>query len=182
MNDIQRKIFVASLRKIANRLLFASRKQHDRELIEFIKWKFDTNFNWTSRALQKIGENQTQDELSSSETKLDNRVGFSAFDAKFLTSIYKTLFVPTSQEYKDCHARFGGTLSRRQKEALTKAMKKYAGQIYDKFTDIPKLERIFENQKIDFYKETGVDVPEKKEENPNDSKGNVEDRQLKFDF
>lgn len=163
MNDIQRKIFATNLRKIADMLLFASRKQHDRELIEFIKWKFDADFNWTLRALQRIGENQTQNELSSSETKLNNSVGFSAFDAKFLTSIYKTLFVPTSQEYKDCHARFGGTLSRKQKEALTKAIKKYAGQIYDKFTDIPKLERIFENQKIDFYKATSVDIPEKKE-------------------
>lgn len=156
MNKTQLRLFSNMLLRIAGQLLItSSRNKRDKELIEFIRWKFEDNFNWAKKALLKIGRQQTSSELSSGEAHFNNSVGFSSFDARFLTSLYRTLFVESSEEFKNCHERFGGNLSRKQQDALVKVMKKYAGQIYDNHTDKRKLEKIFEEQKERFYEKTG---------------------------
>lgn len=87
-----------------------------KERVAFIKEKLGTDKRWALRALVRIMENQTKDEQEMEVTAHHNGVGFTAYDAKFLTSL--------AQQYKDY-----GYLSAKQMEALHKAIPKYASQL-----------------------------------------------------
>ena len=66
--------------------------------------------------IKLIYSKQTDQEKASEETREHNNVGFNAYDAKFMTSIYKSL-----EKY--------GRLTVKQIAASTKVMKKYSGQL-----------------------------------------------------
>lgn len=89
----------------------------DKELLAFIKLMISTNDKWATRALERIYDGQQDDEKESEETSHLNGIGFSGYDAKFLTGLYK------SYEQHD------GTLTQKQMASLKKIMPKYAGQI-----------------------------------------------------
>ncbi len=92
----------------------------------YLKKQLGENVAWAIRALHVIYGNQEMDERSTHATKWANGVGFSGFDAPFLTSLADQL-------------NRGRTLSQKQIKALLKVMPKYWKQIvnhaggYEKF-------------------------------------------------
>lgn len=82
----------------------------------FVKEKLGNNIQWAIRALHVIHNNQTEDERVNRSTKWENGIGFSGFDAPFLTSLADQL-------------NRGGTLSPKQVKALLRTMPKYWKQI-----------------------------------------------------
>lgn len=83
---------------------------------EEIRFNMETNDKWLFRGLMAIYARQTEDERASEVTKHDNAVGFSGADSNFLSraAVY----------YKS-----NGFLTKNHKEAVRKAMLKYAGQL-----------------------------------------------------
>jgi len=55
-------------------------------LLEFVRDRIRNDERWATRGLIRIYENQTQDERQSHDTKDHNGIGFTAFDAEFLSS------------------------------------------------------------------------------------------------
>ena len=56
------------------------------ELVNFLRGKLMTDPVWAKAALVRIFENQTDDEQASKETTHCNKIGFTACDARILTS------------------------------------------------------------------------------------------------
>lgn len=67
----------------------------------------------------RIIENQTTDEVAGESTQEDNKIGLNAFDAEFVTSVYKQI--------KD-----GRTPTEKQSAVLHRTLKKYCRQYSDK--------------------------------------------------
>ena len=86
------------------------------ELVNFLRGKLMTDPVWAKAALVRIFENQTDDEQVSKETTHCNKIGFTACDARILTS-----FAQFYQEH--------GFLSEKQTKWLMPKMGKYAGQL-----------------------------------------------------
>lgn len=86
------------------------------ELVNFLRGKLMTDPVWAKAALVRIFENQTYDEQVSKETTHCNKIGFTAGDARILTS-----FAQFYQEH--------GFLSEKQTKWLMPKMGKYAGQL-----------------------------------------------------
>ena len=84
--------------------------------VDQIKNLLQTNDRAVTRGLLTIYARQTADEQSSEQTRHHNGVGFSAFDAPFLSSLALQL----------CQGR---TLSVRQMEISRKRIQKYARQL-----------------------------------------------------
>jgi hypothetical protein len=84
--------------------------------VAFVKVKLADDQRWLTRGLLAIYEHQTRDEQLAAETKDHNGVGFSAFDATFLTAMAQ-------------HVMKGRTLSPKQLSAVRTAMIKYARQL-----------------------------------------------------
>ena len=84
---------------------------------EEIKEKLKTDDAWLIRGMLAIFERQTDEEKDHETTKVDNGIGFSAFDAAILTDLVN--------QYK----RTNGFLSHRQITLIRKKMTKYAGQL-----------------------------------------------------
>lgn len=92
------------------------------QIREYLKTKLATDSGWALRGLERIWENQTQDEKASMQTRDHNGVGFSGCDAEILTS-----FV---QQY---HRR--GQLSPKQMQIVHKKMPRYWKQILDMISE-----------------------------------------------
>lgn len=87
-----------------------------KDRVAFIKTKLETDSRWLMRGLVAIYRCQTADEQQTRTTKKVNAVGFSAFDAEFMS-------VMAERALKNM------SLSDRQIEAIRKTMKKYASQL-----------------------------------------------------
>ena len=79
---------------------------------DYIKQKMSTSDKWLLRGLLAIYDYQTEQEKCVDSTLNNNGVGFSAFDAEFLSSVAKR-----------------GFISPRQLPYVRKSMIKYAGQL-----------------------------------------------------
>ena len=86
------------------------------ELVNFLRWKLMTDPVWAKAALVRIFENQTSDEQVYKETTHCNKIGFTASDARILTSF---------AQFYQTH----GFLSENQTKWLMPKMGKYAGQL-----------------------------------------------------
>jgi len=91
----------------------------EKEVIDFLKFKVETDNKWALRALMTVYGNQTSTEQSYKETIDLNGIGFNSFDAKILTSIAK--------QFKS-----GKRLSKKQLNVVKRAMPKYWQQVYSK--------------------------------------------------
>lgn len=115
--------------KIAKKICLAYTKK---DLLEFLKYKLSSDERWALRALQRIYEGQTYEELNEENTKELNNLGFTGFDAPILTSIYKS--------YLEHNKR----LTPKQLSLVMKMMKKYAGQIYrSNYLNKTQLEKVY---------------------------------------
>ena len=115
---------------IARKICLAYTKK---SLLEFLRYKLSTDDKWALRALQRIYQGQTVEQLNTQETRELNNLGFTGFDAPILTSIYKS--------YLEHHNR----LTPKQMQTVKNMMKKYAGQIYrSNYFDKAKMEKIYE--------------------------------------
>lgn len=76
----------------------------------------ETSDKMVERSLVKLYEKQTEDERNAEETRHHNGVGFSGFDAPFLTSLAKQIIN-------------GRQLTQKQLQSARKALRKYAGQL-----------------------------------------------------
>lgn len=118
INRIARKVYLAFTKK---------------DLLSFLKYKLGSDDKWALRALQRIYEGQTQEELNEESTKELNGLGFTGFDAPILTSIYKS--------YLEHNKR----LTPKQMNVVKKMMQKYAGQIFrSSYMNKTQLEKVYE--------------------------------------
>lgn len=123
-------IKTASIHHIAFKVFLAYSKK---SLLQFLRYKLSTDDRWALKALQRIYQGQTYEELNEESTKELNNLGFTGFDAPILTSIYKS--------YLEHHNR----LTPRQLQTVKNMMKKYAGQIYrSNYFDKNKMQKIYE--------------------------------------
>jgi hypothetical protein len=99
-----------------------------KEIKEYVKQQLGTSDVWAKKALLKILENQTKDEILSESTHEHNGIGFTGSDAEILTSFAK--------QYQK-----NGTLSQKQINILLKKMPKYSVQIIN-VSDKEKLEKL----------------------------------------
>jgi hypothetical protein len=83
---------------------------------EEIREKIKTDDNWLIRGLLAIYDRQTEEEQSNHTTNVHNGIGFSAFDAEFMTNVAKW--------YNN-----KGFLSEKQLMHVRKKMLKYSGQL-----------------------------------------------------
>lgn len=95
----------------------AWKKETKKATIQYFKEKLSSDDRWALKGLIAIYGNQTQEEQASDMTKVDNKIGFSAFDAEILSSFAK--------QYQQ-----RGFLSPKQVALLHKRIPKYAGQLY----------------------------------------------------
>ena len=93
-----------------------------KDRVAFVKTKLETDSRWLLRGLVAIYRLQTADEQQTRSTKKVNSVGFSAFDAEFMSAMAERALTNMS-------------LSPRQIEAIRNTMKKYAGQLVRISTD-----------------------------------------------
>jgi hypothetical protein len=82
-----------------------------------IKSNIQSCDRWATRALLAVFAMQEADEARDEHTYHENKVGFSKFDAEFLTSVAK-------------QAKKGRTLSDKQMVFVRKKMGKYAKQLF----------------------------------------------------
>ena len=82
----------------------------------YIRNMLATDARWALKALVRIYENQTEDEKSAEETRLDNGIGFTGADASLLTSYAKQYLARKS-------------LTEGQMAYIFKMMPKYARQL-----------------------------------------------------
>ena len=87
--------------------------------LAYLRDRISRDNKWALRALNVIYENQTYEEQSTEQTKEHNNIGFSSFDASFLTSLQKA----------------DGALTLRQLACLRNKIKKYSEQIYSIITE-----------------------------------------------
>ena len=83
---------------------------------EEIKQGINSSDRWLYRGVLAIYAKQTADEKDSSTTRYNNKMGFSACDAEFLSSLARQLLSR-------------GTLSVKQTDYARKCMQKYVGQL-----------------------------------------------------
>jgi hypothetical protein len=93
----------------------------------FLKGKLSSDDRWALRALMVVYSFQTVEERLQMVTKVENSVGFTGYDAEFLTGLVV--------QYKG-----SGSLSSVQLKCLRKMMPKYWKQILE-VSDREKLER-----------------------------------------
>lgn len=116
--------------RIASKVYLAFTKK---DLLSFLKYKLGNDDKWALRALQRIYDGQTQEELNEESTKELNGLGFTGFDAPILTSIYKS------------YLEHGKRLTPKQMNVVKKMMVKYAGQIYrSSYMNVNQLEKVYE--------------------------------------
>lgn len=101
---------------------------------DFLKKKLSTDKVWAQKALLKIFEAQTEDEVYFETTKEYNKVGFTGVDAEILTSFAKQL-------------KNRGFLSPKQMTILFKKMPKYWHQIAN-ISNKEKLDRLIHTNLI----------------------------------
>lgn len=87
-----------------------------KETVEHFRQMLASRPAWALRGLVRIYERQTDIEKASQLTCVNNKVGFTGFDAEILSSI--------AEQYKS-----RGTVSPGQMVVLHKRMPKYAGQL-----------------------------------------------------
>lgn len=98
---------------------------------EYVRMKLNTDFNWAIAGVQRILENQTEDEARCESTDDSNGIGFTGVDAKILTSIAK--------QYQKNKKISNGQLA-----VLYKCMPKYSKQIINA-SDKTKLDELVLN-------------------------------------
>ena len=117
--------------RIAAKVYIAYTK-HELELIDFLRKKIGSDDRWAMRAFERIYQNQTDDERVSQDTKHNNGIGFSGFDANIMSSMHESL-----EKY--------GSLSMKQMAVIKRIMPKYAKQIFNAdYCDKEKLEAIYQ--------------------------------------
>lgn len=97
------------------------------ERLAFYKSRLASNAKWALKALQVIGDFQTQEEQTKEQTIEHNGVGFSGFDGPLLTSFYGQ--VKRWQASPEAQKRYASPLSERQMHTLYKLIPKYAEQL-----------------------------------------------------
>lgn len=100
--------------------------------LELIKSKIETNDRWLLKGLLVIFERQTTEEQTSMSVREHNGVGFTGFDAEFMTSIAQQLIQKGLQEDiadKTKKILASQYLTPAQLVVLRNKMKKYAGQL-----------------------------------------------------
>lgn len=108
------------------------KKISQQKLIEFLREKLTSDIRWTERALLRIFENQTADEQETDAVSKQNLIGFTTYDAQFLSNVAK---------FTVCKNRH---LSERQAKYVMPAMGKYARQLFKQaYFDREKLEAIY---------------------------------------
>jgi hypothetical protein len=60
-----------------------------KQIESFIRNKISTDDRWALRTLIIMYEHQTADEVRIEQTKMNNSIGFTGFDAKLMTSFAK---------------------------------------------------------------------------------------------
>ncbi len=80
---------------------------------------------WLWRGVVAIFEKQTADEQNTESTSHNNRVGFNANDAKFLSSLAKQIL-----DWRRGGSKYPYPLSIKQTEIARSKMQKYAGQLH----------------------------------------------------
>jgi len=98
-----------------------------KQLKEFIQFQLANDDRWAKASVKKIFSFQTADEQISEKSKVKNNIGFTGYDAEFLSSLAKV------KNY-----------STRQIATLKKIMPKYWRQILDA-SDSHKLEISYNN-------------------------------------
>jgi len=88
----------------------------DVQRIEFVKQKLKTDDRWLFKGLIAIYQCQTEDEQATDSTRNINGIGFSAYDAEFLSSVARQVMTTRSVSVK-------------QLGFVRKNMIKYAGQL-----------------------------------------------------
>ncbi len=101
-------------------------KKASKKAITYLKHQLATNEVWSKKALLKIMQNQTSDELKDTTTKHRNGYGFTKADGYKLCSIGKFL-------------NERGFLTTKQLQYVQKRISKYWMQILE-ITDLEKLE------------------------------------------
>ena len=100
-------------------------------LYEFIKEKLRTNNVWALKALRRIYQDQTFEERNKRATISHNGIGFTGFDAEFLTSLVKS----------------DRSFTVKQWSFLRKTISKYWKQIYEA-CDKDKLNRRYLEENV----------------------------------
>lgn len=94
----------------------------------YVKHQLGTNPSWSLKALVRVLDFQTQDEINHEQTEIRNGVGFTGSDGEILTSIAKQYIQR-------------GSLSPKQVALVMKKMPKYWNQII-MISDQEKLEQL----------------------------------------
>ena len=90
--------------------------EKEKDRVAFVKNMLQTNDAWLKRGLLAIYRLQTSTEQATLTTRVVNSVGFSAFDAEFLSAMAQRV-------------EKGYNLSFKQLAAVRRGMNKYAGQL-----------------------------------------------------
>jgi hypothetical protein len=108
------------------------KKVSQQKLIAFLREKLTSDIRWTERALLRIFENQTADEQEKDSVAKHNLIGFTTYDAAFLSNVAKRTV---------CR---GYQMSEKQAKYVMLAMGKYARQLFKQpYFDREKLELIY---------------------------------------
>jgi hypothetical protein len=89
---------------------------------ESVREKLLVNNNWLKRAVLRLTKLQTEFEVTNKVTKDNNKVGFNASDAKFLTDINNIIIKSPNKELEEI-------LTPKQIYFTRKRMLKYSGQL-----------------------------------------------------
>lgn len=111
---------------------------------EQIKYLIQTNDEVLYRALRKLYGYQTEIERQSGNTQESNGVGFNAYDAPFLSAIYKSL-----EQY--------GHLTKGQKEKTRNALIKYNKQL-TKIANHCCISKIKKDNEVEKYEQLELEL------------------------
>lgn len=119
-----------------------------KEIETFVRNKLTTDDLWARKALLLIYSHQTANEQQIGHTTVNNNVGFTGIDSKFMSSLAKQL-KKKIEELKVLHSDWNETLlvknawiSAKQLTCLHKNIKKYWKQVYTNSDEIKLLKMI----------------------------------------
>jgi len=96
-----------------------------KQIVSYMRLRLRYDWNWTSQALLRLYEFQTLSEKTSGVSVEQNGMGFSGFDAPFLSHVVCRL---------RCHANFAPEM----KDKIQRKVRRYAEQVVE-ISDMDKL-------------------------------------------
>ena len=109
-----------------------------KQIEQFIRNKIATDDRWALRTLIIMYKHQTATEKQAEKTVENNRVGFTGWDSKLMTSFAKQ-YLGRVQSEKELDPR---RLSKKQMDIIKKTMKKYWKQVYDNSDELKLLQQV----------------------------------------